>query len=231
LKGTALYTSNFVPPAAPALPTTANTSLLLNFTNSGVMDSTGRNVLETVNDARVTTSISKYGTSSLYFDGTGDYMYVMGTSSEMAFGTGDFTIEFWVYFSAISNPTLYDHRPASTQGLYPTIYVGTNILYYYTNSANRITGSTTLTTGTWYHIAVARASSVTKMFLNGVQEGSNYSDTNNYINGASRPIIGDSGSSVGAGPLNGYIDDLRVTKGYARYTANFTAPTAPFVTK
>ncbi len=231
VKGTALYTANFTPPTAPAIPTTANTSLLLNFTSSGVIDSTGRNVLETVADAKVTTNLKKYGTGSYYFDGTGDYMYVMGNSTELAFGTGDFTIEFWVYFNASSNPTLVDYRPASTAGLYPTIYVGTNLLYYFTNSANRITGSTTLTTDTWYHVAVARASGVTKMFLNGVQEGSNYTDTNNYINSTSRPVIGDSGSSLGAGPLNGYIADLRITKGYARYTANFIVPSEPFITK
>jgi len=231
VNGTALYTANFTPPTAPAIPTTANTSLLLNFTSSGVIDSTGRNILETVADAKVTTNLKKYGTGSYYFDGTGDYMYVMGNSTELAFGTGDFTIEFWVYFNASSNPTLVDYRPASTAGLYPTIYVGTNLLYYFTNSANRITGSTTLTTATWYHVAVARASGVTKMFLNGVQEGSNYTDTNNYINSTSRPVIGDSGSSLGAGPLNGYIADLRITKGYARYTANFTVPSEPFITK
>ena len=231
LNGTALYNSAFVPPAAPALPTVANTSLLLNFTSSGVIDSTGRNVLETVADAKVTTNLKKYGTGSYYLDGSGDYMYVMGNSTEFVFGTGDFTIEFWIYFNSITSAILYDQRPASTQGLYPVVYVSSNKLVYYTNSADRIVGTTTINAATWYHVAVARANGVTKLFLNGVQEGSNYTDTNSYINAASRPIIGDQGTSIGASPVNGYYTDIRVTKGYARYTANFTVPSEPFITK
>jgi hypothetical protein len=230
LKGTALYTSNFVPPAAPALPTTANTSLLLNFTNSGVVDSTGRNVLETVNDARVTTSIFKYGISSLYFDGTGDYMYVMGTSSEMAFGSGDFTVEFWVYPAAANQTaTIIDWRGANVNGAYPMLYLSSGSIKLYVNTADQISGGA-VTASVWSHIALSRSSGVTKLFLNGTQTGSNYTDTNAYLVSASRPIIGSNGFDLLI-PFNGYLDDIRITKGYARYTANFTAPTAPFVTK
>jgi hypothetical protein len=230
LKGTALYTSNFVPPAAPALPTTANTSLLLNFTNSGVVDSTGRNVLETVNDARVTTSIFKYGTSSLYFDGTGDYMYVMGTSSEMAFGSGDFTVEFWVYPAAANQTaTIIGWRPTNTNGAYINLYLLSGSIYLYVSSADRISGGS-VSASAWSHIALARSNGVTKLFINGTQTGSNYTDSNSYLVGANRPLIGANDYDVSS-PFNGYIDDLRITKGYARYTANFTAPTAPFVTK
>jgi hypothetical protein len=219
-----------VPPAAPALPTTANTSLLLNFTNSGVVDSTGRNVLETVNDARVTTSIFKYGTSSLYFDGTGDYMYVMGTSSEMAFGSGDFTVEFWVYPAAANQTaTIIGWRPTNTNGAYINLYLLSGSIYLYVSSADRISGGS-VSASAWSHIALARSNGVTKLFINGTQTGSNYTDSNSYLVGANRPLIGANDYDVSS-PFNGYIDDLRITKGYARYTANFTAPTAPFVTK
>jgi hypothetical protein len=77
---------------------------------------------------------------------------------------------------------------------------------------------------------LSRSSGVTKLFLNGTQTGSNYTDTNAYLVSASRPIIGSNGFDLLI-PFNGYLDDIRITKGYARYTANFTAPTAPFVTK
>jgi hypothetical protein len=62
--------------------------------------------------------------------------------------------------------------------------------------------------------------------LNGTQEGSTYTDSTNYLNGANRPVIGADSSTLGNLPLNGFIDDLRITKGVARYTANFTAQTS-----
>jgi hypothetical protein len=98
-------------------------------------------------------------------------------------------------------------------------------LKYYTNSNDRIS-SGALTATTWYHVAVSKSSGSTKMFINGTQVGSTYTDANNY--GTSAPLgIGtywSSGSPVTTSTLNGYIDDLRITKGYARYTANFTVP-------
>ena len=74
-------------------------------------------------------------------------------------------------------------NPASTQGLYPVIYGGGgNGFTYFVDSSARITGSTP-TLGAWYHIALARSGTSTKLFVNGVQSGSTYSDSNNYLNG------------------------------------------------
>ncbi len=77
-------------------------------------------------------------------------------------------------------------------------------------------------------ITITRSGTSTKMFIDGVQVGSTYTDNNNY--GTSNPfIIADYGSpTTGTNQLNGYIDELRITKGVARYTANFTPPNAPF---
>lgn len=81
---------------------------------------------------------------------------------------------------------------------------------------------------TWYHVAVSRAAGSTRLFVNGVQSGSTYVDSNNY--GASAPLgIGTyyaAGSPWTTQTLNGYMQDLRITRGVARYTANFTPPTA-----
>ncbi len=147
-----------------------------------------------------------------------------------AFDSGNFTIEMWFYITAFTNTynTLFDSRPVSTQGSYPTIAITSGRLYYYVNSAERIaTANSTITTGQWYHLAVSRSGTSTKMFLDGTQVGSTYTDSTVYVNGTSRPVIGAEGfNSPPNDSINGYIDDLRITKGYARYTANFTPPTS-----
>jgi hypothetical protein len=216
-------------PTAPPSPT--GTNLCLNYTNGGIIDTSMSNDLETVGNAQISTTQSKFGGGSISLDGTGDYL-MMRDSQNFVFGTGDFTIEFWVYYNSGLNAdvVLYDARPTSTNGVYNILYSNsTGKIVYSTNSADRITGTTTMSTGTWYHIALARSGTSTKLFLNGTQEGSTYTDSNSYLLGTNRPVIGTSGFTLGNGPLNGYIDDLRITKGYARYTANFTAPVGPFV--
>jgi hypothetical protein len=230
VKGTAVYTANFTPPTAP-LTAISNTSLLLNFTNSGIYDVSENNTLETVGNAQANTTQSKWGGSSIYFNGLSDYLIPNADSSLNAFGSGNFTIEFWVYLNTTQTSIFYDGRAVSTIGAAPTIYVQNNVLYYFTNNANRITGAT-LSNTTWTHIAVSRSGTSTRMFINGTQTGSTYTDSTVYINYTSRPIIGRAGDNLSSSwNFIGYIEDLRVTKGIARYTANFTAPTAPFPTR
>jgi hypothetical protein len=167
------------------------------------------------------------------FDGSGDYLKPnMATPDLYAFGSGDFTIEFWGYILQTTPEQMFiDWRPAGTQTTQPLIYVtSAGVLAYYVNAANRITGAT-LSTSTWYHIAVSRSGTSTKMFLNGTQTGSTWTDTTVYTNVAGRPVISLDGNTTNSGYLNGNIDDLRITKGVARYTANFTAPTTAFADK
>jgi hypothetical protein len=225
VKGTAVYTSNFTPPTAP-LTAITNTSLLLNFTNAGIIDNAEMNNLETVGNAQISTAQSKFGGGSMLFDGTGDYLVPNGAGTNLGFvfGTGDFTIEFWVYFiSGLgSDIVLYDSRPLSTNGVYPTLYVNSSSqLSYVVSGADRITSGSAFSATQWYHIALCRSGTSTRMFINGVQVGSTYSDSNNYLNPARRPVIAINGFNETAAPLNGYIDDLRITKA-ARYTTSFT---------
>jgi hypothetical protein len=228
VNGTAVYTAAFTPPTAP-LTAVTNTAALLNYTNSGIFDSTAKNVLETVGNAQVSTTQAKWGTTSMAFDGTGDYLVSNTSTPDLyAFGAGAFTIEFWLYLNTVSgNQIVYDGRPSGTQTTQPTIFVASAVVSYYVNGSTVITGST-LSTGQWYHIAVARSGTSTKMFVNGTQAGSTYTDSTVYTNTANRPLIGMDSFSTPSNPLNGYIDDLRVTKGYARYTANFSVPAAAF---
>ena len=196
--------------------------------NGAIYDNTMLNNLETVADAQISTSVFKYGTGSMKFDGTGDYLTVPANTANVT-GTGAFTIEFWVYFNNFTNaPGIVDYRPSTTNGLYPLIYVSAaGVLTYYISTTDVITGST-LTAAAWYHVALSRSGSSTKMFINGSQTGSTYTDTNNYVT-TGRFIIGGSGYSLGGGILNGYMTDLRITRGYARYTTTFTPPTSSLI--
>jgi hypothetical protein len=227
-KSGALYSTTFTPPSAPFTTTVSagTVSLLCSMTNAGIIDNAEMNNLETVGNAQISTAQSKFGGASMAFDGTGDYLISNSATTNLyAFGTGDFTIEFWLYLNSTSGAQVfYDSRTAASEGVYPTIYTSSGTLYYYVSSANRITGSA-LSATTWYHITVCRSGTSTRMFVNGSQVGSTYTDSNNYINGTARPIIGADGfnsGTPGGNAMNGYIDDLRVTRGFARYTSTFT---------
>jgi hypothetical protein len=216
ITNTAVYTGAFTPPSAP-LTAVTGTALLCNFTNGGIIDNTAKNVLETVGNAQISTSVKKYGTGSLAFDGTGDYLKP-STLTDLAFGTGDFTIEFWLYL----NTTATEQWCVAWTGPGTcTIYFNSGTIRWYANGGLRITGAS-LSATTWYHIALTRESGSTKLFVDGTQSGSTYSDTNSYVPTAY--TIG--ASTTATAPLNGYIDDLRITKGVARYTANFTPQTS-----
>jgi hypothetical protein len=230
VKGSEVYSPTSTTLTVPTAPLTAiaNTSLLTNFTNAGIFDQTGKNNLETVGNAQIDTTTKKYGTGSIEFDGTGDYLLQTTNLENYTFGTGPFTIEFWLYLNALTpDQMIFDMRPASTQGVYPALFFADSgdTLNYFVSSINRIT-SGALLTGTWYHIAIARSGTDTKMFLDGTQTGSTYSDSNNYL--CSRMLIGAQSFTLGSIPLNGFIDDLRITKGVARYTSAFTPPTKAF---
>jgi len=231
VKGSSVYgTSNFTPPTAP-LTAITNTQLLLNMTNAGIIDNAMMNDLETVGNAQISTTQSKFGGSSMYFDGTGDYLVTnVGTSNLYAFGTGDFTIECWLYTTQTANEfMIIDFR--SSNGASPMLgHDSTRGVFYYLNTSYAITSNTVLTTNTWYHLAVARSGSSTKLFINGTQAGSTFTDSTSLTVGANKPVVGINGTTLNSLALNGYIDDLRITKGYARYTANFTAPSSAFPT-
>ena len=229
VNGTCIYPSGttFTPPTAP-LTAVTNTALLLGMSNGAIFDNTMLNNLETVASAQISTSVFKYGTGSVALNGTTDYLNTSpANQNSFAFGSGDFTIEMWVNPTVLgaANKFLYDGR-LSVDGAFPSIYVNaSSLVLYLANGATQITGGA-ISTATWTHIAICRSGTSTKLFINGTQSGSTYTDSTVYLNNPLRPVIGSNGP-IGA-YWNGYIDDLRVTKGIARYTANFTPPTAAF---
>lgn len=179
------------------------------------------------------TPFSQTGWSNYIATMSGDAGLYLGGQAAFSFGTGDFTIEMWVNLQSVTSlQVLIDFRPASTNGLYPTVYLdtATQTLRFFTNNADVITGATTFTYNTWHHVAVSRASGSTKMFLDGVQQGSTYSDSNNYIVGANRPYTGYGVSGTGYKMYGGYLSNLRIMKGQALYTSAFTPSTATLTT-
>jgi hypothetical protein len=203
------------------------TPLLLNGDgNTWIRDSSVNNFLPTIGNDTKPSAFSPYNSNwSGFFDGTGDYLDVSG-SSNLAFGTNDFTIEFFAYIVALNTFMMfYDSRTA--EGLYPAIYKHSdNTIRYYVNSGQAIAGPA-LAANTWYHIVVSRVSGITRMFVNGTQVVSTYTDTNNYLNGAGRPRIGANGTDATSG-VNGYISNLRVLNGTG-YTS-VTVPTSRLTT-
>ena len=160
---------------------------------------------------------------SVDFDGAGDSLE--STSHSFAYGTGDFTVEFWMYPHSLSSQSVvFGARANSSTGF----MIGPNnsgeIRFYYNNAERIVDTGNALSTNTWFHIAVTRASGTTKLFKNGTQVGSSYSDTNNYTSSVLE--IGQRAISDGLA-YDGLVSNVRVVLGTAVYTSNFTAPTEP----
>jgi hypothetical protein len=227
IKGTGIYSGTTI--TVPTAPLTAvtNTKLLLNYTNGAIFDNAMMNDLETVGNAQISTSVVKYGTGSIYFDGTGDGLFTRSTP-DLAFGTGDFTVELWLNLAANLNAYANVIQMGRTGNAFTIEAQATVNVLTLTNYTSTVyfSSSTALTTGTWIHIAATRASGTLRLFQNGILVGS-AANTVDFTNTGTGVYIGrasDSGEEI-----NGYIDELRITKGYARYTANFTPPTEAFL--
>ena len=217
----------------PVDPNISQVSLLLhgNGTNGSttITDSSpSPKTVTAFGNAQISTAQSKFGGSSIAFDGTTDYLTVPN-SVTMQMGTGDFTIESWVYFNTLTSyQTLFDKGVVSTGALLLQTDLNNGRMIVWVQGVASITESSNGSTGAWTHYALSRSSGTLRLFRNGSQTGSVANSTN--FNSSAAVGIGAYGSGVEVGlyGLNGYIDDLRITKGVARYTSNFTPPTAPF---
>lgn len=222
--GTAISTSNFIPPTSPVSALT-NTSLLLNGTDAAIIDKSQSVKSITLNgDTKSSTTQAKYLTTSMYFDGTGDYLE-MDNQNVANFGTLDFTAEGWIYL--LDNSALYtvvDGRPSNlTLANGWSVAVSTAGALYIYSGGFLITGaSSAVTANNWHHWAYTRENGTHRLFLNGTQTGSSSTSSRDFTAQLFR--IGASGT--GGEVFKGYQSDVRITKGLARYTANFTVPSA-----
>jgi len=167
-------------------------------------------------------SVTSY---AIGFDGIGDSLTIP-TNTAFVFGTGNFTIESWFYITSGTAGAIFDTRSGAV-GVTPLLFFSSSLLRYYINGGDQILSTTTLSLNTWYHVALVRNSGSSKMYLNGVQTGSSFADTNNFT--LTNTITIGRGND-GNNSLNGYISNLRVVKGQALYTSSFTPSTTQLTT-
>ena len=162
---------------------------------------------------------------SVFFDGNSTGLRAVESDSNLTFGTGDFTIEFWILRNNSDNAVFLDwrHTTGGAQGVRITLYADGN-LKFFNNGGNQISGSDPLTTNSWHHVALARGSSSTRLFVNGVQFGSTYSDSSDYEGPLDSGGIYIGRFGGGGYDTKAYISNLRIVKGTALYTSDFTPP-------
>jgi Concanavalin A-like lectin/glucanases superfamily len=182
----------------------------------------------------VTNNPNTFG--SLSFNGTSQYL-TLPSNSAFSFGTGDFTIEFWIFafpFTNTNGKMIVDARPTATNGAYWNFGLdnsGTGkLLLSLTNGGTSFTSTTGVATGSWHHVVATRQSGTVRMFIDGVSAMTPV--TGNADN------AGSSGLSIGSNAFRatatdtyfaGYISNLRIVNGTALYTANFTPPVQPLL--
>ena len=233
INNTALYTANFTPSTTP-LTAVSGTQVLLSMTNGAIFDNAMINNLETVGAAQISTSVVKYGTGSLYMNSsTGDTDYfVQPATNSVYFSTGNFTIEFWMNplftntnWGNGSLATIMDtDSPVGTGVNWWVVHQNDASIMFASNSAVVLLSSAVLSANVWQHVAIVRNGSTITIYVNGTSAGSTtYATT---IGGNRRLTIGT--QLGGSRWYKGYLDDIRITNGYARYTANFTPPIVAF---
>jgi hypothetical protein len=169
-----------------------------------------------VGDAKISTLQSKWGGSSIFFDGS-DSLSIPPTNLQLNLGARNFTIEMWAYLTGSTGGFTLFQKTSS----YELTVDSTRWVWQINASTNVFVTNGTMTQNTWTHVAIVRNGSTTTLYLNGSAytsgTSSNPSDNTNPLR------IG-----AGAQTFTGYINDFRITNGLARYTSNFTPPTAAF---
>lgn len=177
-----------------------------------------------VDAAQISTAQSKFGGASGLFDGDGDYLDL--TNAGVKLGSGSFTVEFWVRFSLTSgDQVLITTNTIGSADSWRLVWKGATSRFQWIYGASNTTVSynDTLTTNTWYHLAVVRNSTTLRVYRDGTQLGSDATVSTDFT--ATRIYMG---GGLTLGDLNGYMDELRISNGKARYTSSFTPATSAF---
>ena len=242
IDGTAITDTTL--PTAPFLDSGSNyddTVLLTRFDNAGIIDHTMKNNFETENNVRISGQQTKFGTGSIYFDGTTDKLVIPHTNDFLDLGINGepFTMEVWAYPTntmagsgqMISKGGGTASWSTSSGAQYQWTIVSSVVLWNFNVGGSAASlGGGTVTLNTWQHLAVTYDGTTTRTFLNGTQQNTT---TNTYTAPTTRNVqyIGMTQSGGYTQAYYGYLDDFRITKGVARYTSSFTAPTEAFANR
>ncbi len=183
-------------------------------------------------NAQIDTAQSKFGGASGLFDGSGDYL-TAADSGDWNFGSGDWTIEMWVRFPS-ANPiamSLFDQYVDATHEVW--VYIDSGGQFNFRDSSGQgyfyTSGVPTINADTWYHLAFVRNGATPYIFLDGVSQAVTvYTALGTLNDVAARMVIGARDTATPGVFFNGWIDELRISKGIARWTSNFTPPTAEY---
>ena len=208
----------------------SNTKLLLHMDDEGLSDSSiWTHSVTKYEDVTRTNVQNKFGGYSAYFDGDWDYLEIPD-SEDWNFGNGDFTIEMWLL-----NPDGYmlsqGHWTTDIQMSFALSMFTDGVLFFRVSSDGNtvdltLKGSHALSANNWHHIAVVRSGDIFNMYLDGTLEATGiYS---NAIHDSMDTLLIGSVAIVSNDDYDGYIDELRISKGIARWTSDFTPPTAPY---
>lgn len=177
-------------------------------------------------DAQVSTAQAKFGTASAIFDGTGDYLDA-GSGADYDMSAGDFCVEaqFRNAFGGSGFETIVENSNAGgyqySIGVDPS---GQRVQVYMQGGPTLASGSGNLNPNQWYHVALTRAGDTIRLFVDGILE-----DSGTFASGWSPTATLAIGATYNESfPFTGWIDEVRVTKGAARYTTSFTPPAAEF---
>lgn len=183
-----------------------------------------------VGNSNTSTAQSKFGGSSAYFDGVGDYLTVPD-SSTLELGSSDFTIDLWVRSDTTTGVAgIVSKSKTSATGPF-IIYrsLGNFLFYGSSNDSSYDIASAlslgTCTANTWTHLAVTRSGSTIRTFQDGTFVTSTTSSAS-FVDNSQSVVVGS--WSTASNDFKGYIDELRISIGVARWTSSFTAPTAPY---
>jgi hypothetical protein len=181
-------------------------------------------------NAQISTAQSKFGGASIAFDGAGDYL-TLPTSANFQFGTGNFTVDGWVRVNTVTSKANGVFQQGTTlfpQSTTNSVALGTqnNNWQIYAKNVQSVSVAA-LAVNTWYFFALVRNGTTTSLYVDGTSVIQVTADSTDYT-GQTLGVGSIFGTSAFNTTMDGYIDDLRITKGVARYTANFTPPTAPF---
>jgi hypothetical protein len=234
-------TQIFTPPTAPFTGSESLTAgsvvLLANYTNAGITDATAKNDLETLGNAQISTAQSKFGGSSMLFDGTGDYLSIPTTNQSLTFGSANWTIEFWLYLPSLPSTRkelLYLNGNTSGYAAVALHICSNNKLglsFSESGSAWKTDDTTgvgnALSATTWQYIAVTRNGQNIQIYVDGAAQGSAYTTTAATTSLMTTYTLNQVGAYNSASfQLNAYIDDLRITRGEVRTVTS--SPTAAF---